>query len=128
MKKYSKKALEHRKKEREGFPLFFQKHIKNISVNRLCCEECGSRLFGDVSEVAHILPKQTFKSISTEDSNVIYLCGWKSPNNCHDKFDNGSNEKVKEMKIFEKICESYENLLPLIEEKINYKVTDRYTK
>ncbi len=128
MKKYSKQSLERRKEERKDFPDFFQKHIQNIKDNRLCCEECGARLSGNTSEVAHILPKQTFKSVSINDDNVIYLCGMYSENQCHHKFDNWSTEEIKKMKIFDKICESFENLLPLLTERINYKITDRYTK
>lgn len=128
MKKYSKKALEKRKEERKDFPEFFRKHTEIISNGRKCCEECGSRLIGDVSEVAHILPKQTFKSVSTLDENVMYLCGWKSENNCHAKFDNGSNEEVQNMKIFDKVEETFRSLIFEITEKINWKVNDRYIK
>lgn len=128
MKRYSKKSLEKRKEERKEFPEFFQKHIQIIRDNRLCCEECGVRLIGDVSEVAHILPKQTYKSISTLDENVLYLCGWKSPNNCHTKFDNGSNEDVHEMSIYEKVHERYLELIQVLTERLNWKIADRYDK
>lgn len=128
MKKYSKKRQEERKKEREGFPEFYQKHIQFIKDNKVCCQECDSRLKGDSSEVCHILPKGRFKSVSTNDLNIIYLCGWTSINNCHSKFDNGTNEDVKNMKIFCEIENKFLSLREIITESINYKVTDRYIK
>lgn len=127
MKKYTKKGWEKRKKEREGLPEFFKKHIEIIRDQGIRCEECGGRLQGDVSEVAHILPKQKFKSICTSDKNVVYLCGWKSDNNCHSKFDEGTNENVKKMNIFPKITERFRELEEIITEKYNYKLLDRYT-
>ncbi len=127
MKKYSNKSLEKRKEDRKDFPEFFQKHIQNIRNNSLCCEECGSRLRGDVSEIAHILPKSTFKSISTNDKNVIYLCGMWSEKQCHTNYDNFSLDKVKEMKIFPRVVEIFKELESEITEKITYKIEERYT-
>lgn len=127
MKRYSIKGLEKRKEERKAFPEFFQRHIQNIRDSGLCCEECGVRLLGDVSEVAHILPKSTFKSISTLDKNVLYLCSWKSPNNCHSIFDEGSNERVKNMSIFTIVKDRYLELSLIVTEKLNWKVDDRYS-
>lgn len=126
LKRYSKKTADKRKEERKDFPEFFQRHIEIIKDNRLCCEECGCRLIGDVSEVAHVLPKGYFKSISTNDENVLYLCGWKS-GECHNRFDNGSNEAVKQMNIFPKVAEVFQKLKLTITENINYKTVDRYT-
>ena len=128
MKRYSKKGLEKRKKERKDFPEFFKRHIEIIKSSRICCEECGAPLKGDVSEVAHILSKSYFKSISTNDNNILYLCSWKSERNCHAKFDNGSNEEVHEMKIFDKVSERFLELEQEITEKISWKVTDKYIK
>lgn len=122
--KYSKKGLEKRKAERECLPEFFQKHIEIAKTK--CCEECGEKLVGNSSEIAHILPKQYFKSIMCSDSNVLYLCGIYSTNNCHSNFDNFPQEKVREMKIFGKISEMFRILEQEITEKINYKHRDLY--
>jgi len=100
LRRYSNKGLEKRKEERKDFPQFFQRHLINIANNDKCCEECGHRLIGDVSEIAHILDKSKYKSVSVNDDNVLYLCSWKSPNNCHSKFDNSSEEVIQSMKIF----------------------------
>lgn len=127
MKRYSDKGLEKRKEERKAFPEFFQKHIQYIRDNNLCCEECGARLKGDVSEIAHILPKSTFKSIATNDDNVLYLCGMWSNSQCHSNYDNYPAEKVKKMKIFRKVSERFHILEQEIIEKITYKIEERYT-
>lgn len=124
---YSKRGLEKRKKDREGFAEFFQECTQEIKDNKLSCEECGAKLQGHVSEVAHILPKGYFKSIATNKLNWIPLCGqWSSNNQCHTNFDNFPLKKVKEMKIYSRICIIFAELEPLIEEKIPYKTYDKY--
>lgn len=91
------------------------------------CEECGEKLKGVVSEVAHILPKQYFKSVSKEDKNIIYLCGLFSKNQCHDKFDNLSNKLFKHMKVFESVKEKFKDLIKNnVTEKTTYKHFERY--
>lgn len=124
LKKYSKKGLEKRKLERECLPEFFQKHMK--LAKGAFCQECGSRLTGNVSEIAHILPKSYFKSIMCNDLNVIYLCGMYSENQCHSKYDNSAKEKIKEMKIYNKAVEVFNTLKEEITETLNYKLTEKY--
>lgn len=105
---------------------FFKKHINIIKKKKLCCEECNDRLIGDVSEIAHILEKSYFKSVEFEDSNILYLCSWKSTNNCHGKFDNSSTTTLKNMNVFNKAQQQVEELLNLVKEKINYKILDKW--
>ncbi len=124
MKKYSKKGLEKRKLERECLPEFFQKHIEIAKTK--CCEECGTKLRGNSSEIAHVLPKQYFKSVMCSDLNILYLCGMYSDKQCHTNFDNFPQEKVKEMKIYPKVQEIFKELEEEITEKINYKHRDLY--
>lgn len=124
IRRYSKKGLEKRKAERECLPEFFQKHIEIAKTK--CCEECGVKLKGNVTEIAHVLPKQYFKSIMCSDLNVLYLCGLYSDNNCHNNFDNFPQEKVKEMRIYPKVQEIFKQLEEEITEKINYKYRDLY--
>lgn len=123
MKRYSKKGLEKRKQERACLPEFFQRHIEIAKTKR--CEECGTKLLGDVSEVAHILDKSRFKSIMCLDENVSYLCSWKSKNNCHSLFD-GSSEQLQNMKIFAEKRLKIEKLLETVTEEYNYKTTDKW--
>ena len=122
MKNITDKTLKKRSEERKDFPEFYRKHIDNIKKNKACCLECGIKLIGSVEEVAHILSKGTYKSVSTLDDNVIYLCGWKQ-NNCHDKFDSG---KEKEMKIFPLVVERFKIIKDKVKEKINYKIRDKW--
>lgn len=124
MRKYSKKGLEKRKEERQCLPEFFQRHIEIAKIK--FCEECGAKLIGNVSEIAHVLPKQYFKSVMCSDLNVLYLCGMYSQSQCHTNFDNFPQEKIKQMKIFPKVQEIFEELKQEITETLNYKLTERY--
>lgn len=119
MRKYSKKGLEKRKEERKDYAEFYQKHIKIIKENKIKCEECGCNLMGDVSEVCHILNKSRFKSIATDDLNILYLCCRGSDKNCHSKLDNSSIEDVKLMQIYPTL----KDRVKLLEEKIQEKLT-----
>ena len=96
----SKKAVA----QREGYVDFFAKHITNIKAHSLCCEECGEKLKGNVSEVAHILSKRNHNEVATKDWNVLYLCGMFSENRCHEKFDRTFKSR-REMKVSKKACE-----------------------
>ena len=124
MKKYSKKGLEKRKEDRACLPEFYKKHIK-ISKDKYC-EECGNKLKGNVTEIAHILPKSYFKSVMCNDLNVIYLCGLYSVNNCHSNFDNQSHDYVKNMNIYKKVQYVFKELENILEEKLNYKHYELY--
>lgn len=125
IKKYSQKALDKRKAERACLPEFFQRHIEIAKTK--CCEECSAKLQGHVSEIAHVVPKQYFKSVMCLDSNVLYLCGMYSDKQCHNDFDNFPKEKVKQMKIYLKVKEVFKELQQQITEKLNYKHYDLYT-
>jgi hypothetical protein len=123
MKKYSKKGLEKRRLERECLPEFFQKHIEIAKTK--CCENCGEKLKGDVSEIAHRLPKSYFKSIQCDDDNVIYLGGRFSNCQCHSKYD-GTNEQLQSLSFFAEEKLKVEKLLEKVTENINYKLYDRW--
>lgn len=124
--KYSEKGWNKRKEERAGYAEFFQKHVKIIKDTKACCAECGEKLKGHVSEVAHILPKSSFKSIATNDENVIYLCGMYSNNQCHTNFDNFPIKKFQEMLVFPKVSRIFANLKDIAKEPISYKIYDKY--
>lgn len=123
MKKYSKKGLEKRKGERACLPEFFQKHIE-IAKTKYCAN-CGEKLRGDVSEVAHRLPKSTFKSIQCLDDNIVYLGGRFSICGCHSLYD-GTNEQLQSLSIFLAEKEIIKELLKKVTEKYNWKLTDRW--
>lgn len=126
--KYSKKGWEKRKKDREGYKEFFEKCVEKIKTEKLCCSECGAKLQGHVSEVAHVLPKSYFKSVATNDLNWLPMCGqWGIETQCHYKFDNLPIEKYKKLIVYSEVIRIFAELEPLIEEKINYKTYDKYT-
>ena len=123
IRKYSKKGLEKRKEERACLLEFFQRHIEIAKTKH--CTECGCKLLGDVSEVAHRLPKSTFKSIQCLDDNVVYLCSWKSNNNCHGLYD-GTNEQLQSLSIFSAEQKIVKELLEKVTEKYNWKLLERW--
>lgn len=123
MRGYSKKGLEKRKAERACLPEFFKKHIE--IARKKYCTNCGEKLKGDVSEIAHRLPKSTFKSIMCDDDNVVYLGGRFSNCGCHSLYD-GTNEQLQAMTIFLSEKEIIKQLLEKVTENINYKLYDKW--
>ncbi len=85
--KTSQKALDKRKQERECLKGFFDEHLPKIKV----CENCGRPIHSPGHKnVAHILPKETFKSIMCEPHNYMYLCTDLDINEgkgCHEQYD-----------------------------------------
>lgn len=84
-----------KKQSRAEYPEFFKRHIEHIITSNQLCENCGARLRGNSSEVAHIIAKSTNPEVATDDDNIIYLCGLFSENQCHAKFDSGSSNRVQ---------------------------------
>ena len=125
MKKYSKKGLEKRKAERGCLSEFFIRHVNKIKTEKLYCANCGEKLKGDVSEVAHRLPKSTFKSIQCDDDNVVYLGGRFSSCGCHSLYD-GTNEQLQSLNIFSAEKEIVKELLEKVTEKYNWKLLERW--
>lgn len=125
MKRYSKKGLEKRKAERECLSEFFIRHVNKIKTEKLHCANCGEKLKGDVSEVAHRLPKSTFKSIQCDDDNVLYLGGRFSSCGCHALYD-GTNEQLQSLNIFSAEKEMVKELLEKVTEQINYKIYEKW--
>ena len=123
IKRYSKKGLEKRKEERACLPEFFQRHIEIAKTK--CCANCGEKLRGDVSEIAHRLPKSFFKSIQCDDDNVVYLGGRFSSCGCHSLYD-GTNDQLQSLSIFSAEKKIIEELLEKVTEEINYKIYDRW--
>lgn len=125
MRGYSKKGLEKRKEERSCLSEFFVRHVKKIKAEKLSCANCGEKLKGCVSEVAHRLPKSNFKSIQCLDENVIYLGGMYSNCQCHSKYD-GTNEQLQSLSIFSAEKEIIKELLEKVTETISYKTYDKW--
>lgn len=69
---------------------YYLYHLNNIKSVPYC-ENCGIKLQGSISNIAHILPKRQSANpeVGAELNNYMYLC---SPfdnliNNCHSKYD-----------------------------------------
>lgn len=123
IRKYSKKGLEKRKEERACLPEFFQRHIEIAKTK--CCANCGEKLKGDVSEIAHRLPKSYFKSIQCDDENVVYLGGRFSNCGCHSLYD-GTNEQLQSLSIFSAEQKIIKELLEKVTETTGYKIYDKW--
>lgn len=123
IRKYSQKALEKRKSERACLPKFFKKHIEIAKTK--CCANCGEKLKGEVSEIAHRLPKSFFKSIQCLDKNIIYLGGRFSECGCHSLYD-GTNKQLQSLFIFLAEKEIIKELLEIVTEKISYKIYEKW--
>ena len=99
-------------KNRESYSWFFDAMIK-ILVRNPKCENCGSNInynFMPHSNIAHILPKQKYKSVATNENNIMFLCAGKSDsesNNCHHKFDSDISGRVK-MPIWESVVKRFQ--------------------
>jgi ribosomal protein L37E len=97
-KSYAKK-----KNDRTNLNDFFKKEELKLS-KKLICENCGVPLKSTFmrSNIAHILPKQRYKSVSDNPNNILYLCSFKdNGNNCHSHFDFGGNKQREKMPVFQ---------------------------
>lgn len=97
----------------DGLGDFFQHHMSCILNNRKCCEECGKRLSGTVSEVAHILTKSRHPEVAKNDDNVMYLCF-----DCHSKFDSSVAQR-RSMKCYPLAVERFNRIKELVNKKTN---------
>lgn len=117
-KKFSK-AKEKRKQERADLPEFFTAAIEELRLNPVC-QNCGGRInstYEPVRNVAHILPKQRYKSVAAHPDNRLFLCAGKdSQQSCHERFDSGISAVV-EMPCFTLVVEKFK--------KFQDKVTER---
>lgn len=102
---------------------FFQKHIGIISDKKLCCQECGTPIYNPTKwNVAHILPKSKFDSVSTLDDNILYLC---RTNGCHARFDS-SWEAAKKMNVWPIALVAVNRFSSLIKE--HHKILQHFIK
>lgn len=112
-----------RKEERAEYPEFFKRHIEYIKENKICCAECGDRLRGDSSNVAHVLRKSNNPEVATNLNNFIYLCGLYSTNNCHASFDSNFLNREK-MKVFSLAVEKFklfrDDIVNITKEVLHY--------
>lgn len=95
---------------------WYQKCIKQ---SKLRCENCGSRIVPKEGKehwsVCHVLPKNIFKSIKTNDDNWIELCY-----TCHtlyDRYLDEHDERMMQMRIWNMVVAKFKILYPVITER-----------
>lgn len=109
LKPFTKKNQDKRREEREGLPDFFRSAIRTAEKSPYC-DNCGRVLnltYNPHWNIAHILPKQRYKSVMTHPFNWISLCTSKEDGDCHYKFDNNINE-IPQMPCFERAKKRFE--------------------
>jgi 5-methylcytosine-specific restriction endonuclease McrA len=98
----TRRTRQARQEQRKDYPEFYQKHIDIAS--RKNCEECGIKLYGNSTEIAHIIAKSTNPETATDDNNIIYLC-----QSCHSMYDSSLRVREK-MKVIEIALERFKLL------------------
>jgi len=106
IKNRTEKTTEKRREERSDYPEFFKRHIEYIKENNTCCAECGDKLRGESSNIAHVVSKSLNPEVATHQENFLFLCGLFSKNNCHAFFDSNFSNREK-MKVFSLAVEKY---------------------
>lgn len=121
-KKYeAKKSVRVVKEKRESYSEFFDKMIELLKVQKVC-ENCGKPInVGYLAHhnIAHILSKQRYKSVATNQHNILFLCSAKDgAEACHDKFDSSIKDRVN-MPVFALAKKRIDLIRNEIEEKGN---------
>lgn len=102
-KPITEKSLAKRREERKGLPEFFTYAIEDMKSNPFC-QNCGARINTSrhpVNNIAHILSKSVYKSVSCHKENYLFLCSDKDEaSSCHEKFDSCMSVR-QEMRVFE---------------------------
>lgn len=110
IKKFTQKNSEKRKLERVGLPVFFETAIAILKTMPYC-QNCGCKInvhLFPVNNVAHVLPKQRYKSVMANSYNYVFLCDMKDAGrSCHYDFDNKITERPL-MPVFEAVLARYE--------------------
>jgi hypothetical protein len=110
LKKFTEKSKEKRKEERKDFPKFFQDAIEELRKNPVCqnCLQPINANYNAHFNIAHLLAKGTYKSVSTHPENYVFLCSWKdnTGNDCHKYFDDHILARPH-MRVFKLAKEKY---------------------
>lgn len=83
------------------------------------CAHCGAKSCKDSDKyykfsIAHILPKNLFKSVATHPINFIELCFW--GNSCHTNFDNKTLD-IMDLNCFDAVISRFVAMYPSIDPK-----------
>lgn len=95
---------------------FFAYHVCKVTH----CESCGFKIESPgPKNIAHILPKELFKSVALVNDNTMYLCSDLDKFNgkgCHDLYDK-SWDSARTLPIWETAVSRFNNFKHLIKEK-----------
>lgn len=87
----------------DNYTEFFDKAVQEL-IKSPCCQNCGciiNHLYMPHANIAHILPKSKFKSVSKNAYNYVFLCSFKdNGSNCHSQFDDRILERPS-MPVFQ---------------------------
>jgi hypothetical protein len=129
LNKVSPKTLERKAKQAEGveegkamtsggadLKRWFEERRKELTG---VCAHCGGRSCKDSDQywkfsIAHILPKNIFKSVATHPLNYIELCFFN--NSCHTNFDNKTLD-IMDLNCFSIVIDRFVDLYPVIDPK-----------
>jgi hypothetical protein len=83
------------------------------------CAHCGGRSCKDSEQywkfsIAHVLPKNLFKSVATHPKNFIELCFFN--NSCHTNFDNKTLD-IMDLNCFDTVISRFIEMYPSIAAK-----------
>lgn len=118
IKKVSDKKKSSLPKSNELNP-YFAYHISQIEKNPYCIN-CKGRIQASHFHVAHVLPKQFFKSVKSNLDNAVYLCAsvLGGDQNCHYMFDDNANDKnwLEDFPALDKILVQFNKFKHLVVE------------
>lgn len=89
---YFKQSDKNKLKKQEKFNTlkpYFDYHLENIK-KKLYCENCGCKIKGNISNIAHVLPKRKYggnPEIMDDINNYLYLCSSFDGIDCHSHYD-----------------------------------------
>lgn len=129
LNKVSPKTLERRIKQQEAveeggkmvsgtaeLKRWFEERRKELTGQ---CAHCGGHSCRDNDQywkfsIAHILPKNIFKSVATHPLNFIELCFFN--NSCHTNYDNKTLD-IMELNCFDLVIQRFVAMYPAIDPK-----------
>lgn len=103
-------TVKKRKEDRKGLPDFFIKAVANLRENPFC-DNCNAPIninLHPVNNIAHILPKEKYKSVMDNDENYVLLCSSKDlqGNSCHEKFDHEPRQRIS-MSVWPQVVKKF---------------------
>lgn len=128
---YSIKSVNKKEKKKSIDYKDYFRHGINILYKRPICQNCGRGInisLHPFNNIAHILSKKKYKSVSNNINNMLILCDDKdrlSGIGCHRLFDNKILNR-EFMPVFELAKIQYEKFKHLVEEKgIEYEILEK---